>query len=192
MDTTLVHVKDRRQYVAGGWDRSNRRQNWGGRDSPSRWESQEEEVPTINFYTDDSSSMHRRNADTHYQNTQCDSPEHHSMNLTLDALTESQRQVEVGRVFNRESSPRRDNRTLNHQYFKCITFTALQCIIAVNAIPQLTVASSRSWHEFKMQVAADNGLSHSQTFTNTHFHFLVTVKSATRFGGPKSIPVVFV
>ena len=36
-----------------------------------------------------------------------------------------------------------------------------------------------SWHVFKNSVAVQIGLLHWQRFTNSHFHFFITVESAT-------------
>ena len=52
---------------------------------------------------------------------------------------------------------------------------------------------SMPMHELnKMSVAADNGLLYSQPFTNNHYHFLVKVKSAAYFSGPKGITAFFI
>jgi hypothetical protein len=46
-----------------------------------------------------------------------------------------------------------------------------------NIIPEHIDALAPSWHEFKNFVAVEIGLLHSQPFTNSHFHFFVTVET---------------
>jgi len=57
-----------------------------------------------------------------------------------------------------------------------------QCISEHSDVP--------SWHEFKDSVALLIGISHSQTFTNRTFHFLIIAGSAVSHVFAKYVPAL--
>jgi len=71
---------------------------------------------------------------------------------------------------------------LNEQSLQCKMYLIYSTRISLffHTIPKQTDAIHPSWYTLKNSTAVENGFPHLQPLTNSHFHFLITVKSTTQ------------